>query len=113
MDEKLKKKWQSLTGNSKINIPQPGDKIYVPTSLYLGHGMDDFVGGLATVSKVETCDDLPEDHYNHYMIEIEERPGTSYNLRYLLEYQNEWEEKYGDAIAHPDPDDRPEFNTWY
>ncbi|OQC44424.1 MAG: hypothetical protein BWX59_01905 [Bacteroidetes bacterium ADurb.Bin028] len=47
------------------------------------------------------------------MIEIEERPGTSYNLRYLLEYQNEWEEKYGDAIAHPDPDDRPEFNTWY
>ena len=51
MDEKLKKKWQSLTGNSKINIPQPGDKIYVPTSLYLGHGMDDFVGGMQQFQK--------------------------------------------------------------
>lgn len=109
---KLEKRWASMIGQPEIKIPEPGEKIYVPTSLYLGHGMDDFEGGMATVTEVEKSNQLPEDHYNHYMVSIKERPGTSYNLRYLLEHQEEWKERYGDAIARPDPDDRPEFNRW-
>lgn len=105
-------RWASMINQPEIKIPEPGDKIYVPTSLYLGHGMDDFEGGIATVEKVTTEDYLPPDHRNYYMVSVKERPGTSYNLRYLLENQEEWKERYGEQIAHPDPDDRPEFNRW-
>lgn len=85
--------------------PYIGQKIYVPTTLYLSHGLDDFVGGIATISKIK-----PEEHY--ILIGIEERPGTLYNWKYLKEGQKEWKKRYGKNKAHPDPDDRPEFNRW-
>ena len=90
--------------------PKIGDKIYVPTSLYVYRGEDDFEGGLATISSIEKSKHLPEDHYNYLMVGIEERKGTSYNWRYLMENQDKWKAEYGDQVAHPDPDDRPEFN---
>lgn len=105
-------RYESLCHQPPIELPKIGSKIYVPTSLYLSRGMDDFAGGLATIESIETSDFLPPDHSNYYMITIKENPGTSYNLRYLLEHQEEWKEIYGDEIAHPDPDDRPEFNRW-
>lgn len=111
--EKTKEqRFDELRHQPPIEIPKIGDKIYVPTSLYLGHGMDDFEGGIATISGIVESNSLPKDHSNYYMVRIEERPGAKYNLRYLLENQEKWKKRYGEEIAHPDPDDRPEFNRW-
>jgi len=94
----------------KVPVPEKGQKIYVHSSLYVYRGEDDFAGGIATINKVEFSDFLPEDHYNYTMVGIEERPGTMYNWCHLFEEQEKLKEMYGDQIAHPDPDDRPEFN---
>jgi hypothetical protein len=94
--------------------PEPfiGQKIYVPTSLYLSHGMDDFIGGIATISKIEESTYLSEDDCNYLMVGIEEKPRTLYNWNSLLKEQNELKTRFGKNCAHPDPDDRPEFNMW-
>ena len=105
----LEKRYKDNLGFSPLS-PKVGDKIYVPTSLYVYHGEDDFAGGIATINKVELSKTLPPDHYNYTMVGIEERPGTLYNWLPLQEKQEELKERYGDQIAHPDPDDRPEFN---
>jgi hypothetical protein len=98
---------------TKKNIePFIGQKIYVPTSIYLSHGMDDFVGGIATISKIEKSAYLPEDHCNYLMVGIEEKPGTLYNWNSLLSEQEELKIRFKKHRAHPDPDDRPEFNRW-
>ena len=36
-----------------MRIPVVGERIYVPGSMYVYRGTDDFAGGLATISKVE------------------------------------------------------------
>lgn len=95
-----------------MKLPKIGEKIYVPASLYLSHGHDDFEGGIATISEIHTSDHLPPDHINYYMVTVEERPDTSYNWRILLENQDKLKERFKDQIAHPDPDDRLEFNMW-
>jgi hypothetical protein len=89
---------------NKKEEPYVGQKIYVPTSLYLSHGLDDFEGGIATITKIEK-------DYN-LMVGIKEQPGTLYNWKYLLEKQEELKKRFGKRKAHPDPDDRPEFNRW-
>jgi hypothetical protein len=83
--------------------PKVGLKIYVPGAMYVYRGEDDFAGGIATISKVEKEENLT-------MVSIEERPGTKYNWKYLLEDQVRLEKIYGDQVAHPDPDYRAEFN---
>jgi hypothetical protein len=105
-----KKMAESLKNQPKVTQPVIGQKIYVPSSLYVYRGEDDFAGGIATINKIEKSKTLPEDHYNYLMIGITERPGSMYNWRPLLERQEELQKMYGDQIAHPDPDDRPEFN---
>lgn len=95
---------------TKIKQPKIGDSIYVPTSLYVYRGSDDFAGGLATIDKIDKSKHLPEDNINYMMVGIKERPGTMYNWKNLLENQEKWKEEYGKQKAHPDPDDRPEFN---
>jgi len=92
-------------------IPKVGEKIYVPTSLYVYRGADDFEGGIATISSVEIDKyELGPKHPNYCFVSIEERPGTNYNWAILERDQENLKEQYGDQIAHPDPDDRPEFN---
>ena len=91
-------------------IPIKGQKIYVPTSIYVYRGEDDFMGGIATISDIEYDKILPKDHYNHIMISIEENPKTGYNWNYIYENQKKWKKEYKGQIAHPDPDLRPEFN---
>ena len=90
--------------------PKVGDKIYVPGAMYVYRGEDDFAGGLATINKVERSETLPKGHTNYLFIGIEERPGSMYNWNCLAEKQEEYKDQYGDAIAHPDPDNDPEFN---
>ncbi len=111
--ERLEKRAESLKNQPPVPDPQIGQKIYVPTSLYVYRGADDFAGGLATINKIEKSESFPPDHYNYMMIGITERPGTMYNWRPLLERQEELKKMFGDEIAPPDPDDRPEFNDGY
>ena len=90
--------------------PIRGEKIYVPTSLYVYRGKDDFIGGIANIDRIRYESDLPKDHYNYTMVGIKERPNNMYNCNYILENQRRWEEEYGDQEAFPDPDYRDEFN---
>lgn len=91
--------------------PIIGEKIYVPSSCYVYRGEDDFEGGLATISKVIINKYLSKDNSNRIFIEIEERRATSYNWKFLLEEQDELKEEFGDRVAHPNPDNRTEFNN--
>ena len=91
--------------------PKIGYKIYIPTTRYLNRGNDDVVGGLATIIKIELNKYLPEDHFNYIMIGVEEVPGVMYNYRSLLKEQTELKKEFGSTKAHPDPDDREEFNN--
>jgi hypothetical protein len=90
--------------------PKIDQKIYVPSSLYVYRGADDFAGGIATINKIETSKHLPKDHCNYTMVGIKERPGTMYNWKNLLEQQAELKKAYGKQKAHPDPDMDPEMN---
>jgi len=85
--------------------PKVGDKIYVSTSIYLSHGIDDFRGGWAIVSRVTR-------EYGSIFVEIEERPGHGYNWKFLGDEQKELAKEYGDQHAEPDPDNAPESNRW-
>jgi len=78
-----------------------GRNIYVPTSLYLSHGVDDFYGGIATISSVKDG-----------FIEIQEDLGTGYSMDYILENQCKWKKEYKNSKAKPCPDYSPEFNEW-
>jgi hypothetical protein len=93
-----------------MKIPKVGDKIYVGSAYYVYRGEDDFEGGLATISKVDVSKTLPLEHFNSVMISIEERPNTGYNWKVLEEKQDKLKEQFGDSVAHPCPDCRPEFN---
>lgn len=87
-----------------------GDKIYVPSSFYCSHGVDDFVGGIATIAHVELGKSAGQDRT---FISIVERPGHSYNWdEYLAPAQSQLQRKYQDQIAYPDPDYSPSSNQW-
>jgi hypothetical protein len=94
----------SLEHQPPVRTPTKGEKIYVPTAWYIDHGEDDFEGGVATIKDIHLNKHLPDHHVNYMMVSIEERPGTQYNWRNLLEHQEEWKDRYKDQIAHPDPD---------
>ena len=89
------------------SLPRIGDVIYVPTDLYLSHGVDDFRGGKARV--VEVVEEISEGLKTPF-IRVDERPDTLYNWPYLSKQQEELRKEFGDQEAHPDPDYRPEFN---
>ena len=91
-------------------LPIIGQEIYVPTTLFLGRGRDDFEGGKATINKVDVNERLAENHPNRIFVGIKERPTTLYNWNNLVERQDELREFHKDQIAHPVPDLRPEFN---
>ena len=91
--------------------PKIGDKIYVPTSLYVYRGIDDFIGGIATISKIKYSGHLPEDHINYMFIGIKEADkGVTYNHKVLLGNQKKLKREFGSNFAHADPDTREEFN---
>ena len=94
----------------KKRLPVVGEDIYIPTSLHVYRGKDDFEGGLCKISKIIKSDFLPEDHYNYLMIIVEEEPQSEHNWNYLLEHQEEWKKRFGNERGHSDPDYREEFN---
>ena len=90
-----------------FTVPKVGDVVYVPTDLYLSHGVDDFRGGRSQVVevRVETSAGLKEA-----FIRVRENPGVLYNWAHLSRQQEELKKKFGDQKAYSDPDYRPEFN---
>ena len=84
-----------------------GDVIYIGTELYLGHGRDDFRGGLAEVN--ETRQDISKGLPTPF-VRVVQQPDTSHNWRLLASEQKELRQRHGKAWAHPDPDHRTEFN---
>ncbi len=90
-------------------LPEVGDTIYIPSSFYLSHGIDYFVGGKATVSEIE--DSISGGEPAIYVI-TKENPGLKYNWEFLEKEQEKLKESFGENIAHGYPDYRKEFNEW-
>ena len=86
-----------------MKMPEVGEKIYIPTSLYMDHGEDDVHGGLATISEVVLNSDCPQESNRIYVF-VQEVPGVSYNYWVLLRDQDKLRERFGDQAAYPDPD---------
>ena len=86
------------------NKPLPGmshavdDRMYIPSAVYIERGEADIEGGIATISKVEVCN----EHLT--FVSFKEIPGKQYNYQYLLGIQDDLAEQYKGRIAHPDPD---------
>jgi hypothetical protein len=89
-----------------MDIPKVGDKIYVPSALFLSHGEDDCAGGIATVSGVFG----KQSGFLELSVEVNEQPGVRHPWSTLARQQEELKARYGDEVAHPDPDMRAEFN---
>jgi hypothetical protein len=86
-----------------------GDVIYIGTELYLGHGRDDFRGGMAEVMEVRQ--DVSKGQPTPF-VRVVQQPDTIHNWKLLASEQKELRQRHGKSWAHPDPDDRPEFNDW-
>jgi hypothetical protein len=84
-----------------------GDVIYIGTELYLGHGRDDFRGGLAEVTEVRP--DISKGKPTPF-IRVAQEPDTLHNWKILAADQKKLRAEFGKNWAHPDPDNRAEFN---
>jgi hypothetical protein len=92
----------------ELPVPKPGDIVYVDTEGYVWHGMDDFHGGKATVTRVWM------EHMGRQQvpwIEIAERPRSRYKWAALARKQAELAAEFGATWSHADPDYSPEFNN--
>ncbi|HEX3466136.1 MAG TPA: signal peptidase II [Candidatus Elarobacter sp.] len=90
-----------------MEVPKPGDVVYIETSLYISHGVDDVRGGKATVTRVE---DETLGGRGVPFIEVDVDPGSLYNWEHLAAKQAQLAAEFGDRWAYADPDLRPEFN---
>ena len=86
-----------------------GDVIYIGTELYLGHGRDDFRGGLAEVSEVRQ--DVSKGQPTPF-VRVLQQMDTINNWKLLASEQKELRQRHGKSWANPDPDHPPEFNDW-
>jgi hypothetical protein len=92
-----------------METPEPGDIIYVNSSLFITHAADDFIGGQAIVIEVE---ERPSQGRMVPFIRVEEDPDSWYNWEHLEPQQEELEKHFGNDWAYAEPDFLPEFNTW-
>jgi hypothetical protein len=84
-----------------------GDVVYVDTELYISHGRDDFRGGLAEVTEVRP--DISKGKPTPF-IRVAQEPDTLHNWKILAADQKKLRAEFGKSWAHPDPDNRAEFN---
>ena len=87
-------------------MPNIGQDIYLDTQLYLSRGADDFIWWLATVNMVKKGEN------GTVWFSVIEKPGSTMNWIPYRNKQKELQQKFWDQRAYPDPDHRPEFNTW-
>lgn len=95
--------------NKIYPVPNVGDDVYVKSSFYMSHGVDDFVGGLCKVTRVFKS---MSGGSLVTFIEVDENPGVEYNWEFLYEMQDELKKQFGTNRGYQDPDNRPEFNQW-
>lgn len=107
--ESLLEKEPEKRASLESSKPVIGQDVYVGTKLFLGHGRDDFQGGLCKIIKIEEGLSGGE---KTYFVGVEERHGCLYNWEHLQENQAKWKKEYGNKRGYPDPDYRPEFNDW-
>lgn len=100
---------QAECDTGRVPEPRVGDVIYVETELYLGHGVDDFRGGLAEVSEIRQ--DISKGQPTPF-VRVLQQMGTIHNWKLLASEQKELRQRHKKEWAHPDPDHRPEFNDW-
>jgi hypothetical protein len=92
----------------EIKAPEIGQKIYIPSAMYIDHGRDDIQGGLATIDAIK-----PYGHgRNDWMISVAElRPrNILWGYRDLMKQQDALRKDHGDEIARQDPDNSAESN---
>ena len=94
-----------------MDLPQKGDKIYIPSSLYISHGRDDIKGGLAEITEININRDLGENHFNYCFVGLKGFPKSiKWNYKSLIDQQSELKKEFGDKYAAPDPDLHPSSN---
>ena len=98
---------QDACAGGRVPELHKGDVIYIDTELYLGHGRDDFRGGLAEVSEVRQ--DISKGQPATF-VRVVQQLDTLHNWKLLASEQKELRQRHGKDWAHPDPDHRPEFN---
>lgn len=91
----------STMSPSKDKPPRIGELIYLPTSLYIDHGEDDFRGGLCEVCRVERSISAFQDTW---FVVVKERPGYSLNWEILAENQEKYASEYGTRRGFCDSD---------
>ncbi len=101
-----------ITSLANWREPKIGEDVYLPTSLYLSRGRDDFIGGLCQISRIidRRNDDSEILDINRFMVETVERPYHQYNWYFLIKDEKKNIERYGDKRGRPDPDYDPRFN---
>jgi hypothetical protein len=100
---------QAECDEGRVPELRAGDVIYIGTELYLGHGRDDFRGGLAEVMDVRQ--EKSKGQLTPF-VRVAQQLDTLHNWKLLASEQKEHRQRHGKSWAHPDPDDRPEFNDW-
>jgi hypothetical protein len=101
---------QSECDAGRVPELRKGDVIYIETELYLGHGVDDFRGGLAEINETELGKRKGQPVL---YVRVVQQPDTLHNWNYLAREQRKLRAGHGKSWAHPDPDHRPEFNKWW
>jgi len=88
------------------DMPVIWQEIYLDSALYMSRWRDDFMWGRATINMVK------KDEDGTVRFSVVEKPGTTMNWSGHRRKQKELKERFWDQRARPDPDYRPEFNTW-
>lgn len=92
-------------------IPEPGDEVYVGSSFYIGHGEDDFLGGIATIERVVLTKECPNSS-NRIFVVLKENPGSQHNWTMMEREQKRLKTAYGSQRARPDPDFHDYGERW-
>jgi len=94
-----------------VSASQGRDTIFIPTSLYLSHGVDDMRGGRTTVLKI-SVGVLGRGNTNFVTVAVD--PHSHYNWdTYLSQLQTKLRKKFGWRRAKAIPDYRPSSNEWW
>lgn len=100
--EEVEDEEEEIISLEEDEMPVVGEQFYVPNAFFIDKSEDDFVGGLATISKVTV---KVIDRFETPMLEMKERPGKSYNFWYLSDLQDELKDEFGKGLAHLDPNE--------
>ena len=99
---------ESSTEYSSADVPRIGEQVYIPSNLYLSHGVDDYEGGLTTVTEV----DIGRPHDGFVWIGVEFRESGSTRWDVLKASQEQLAQEFGTKAPKATPDYRAEFNKF-